>query len=251
MNTGDIIGLLDLGNSRYKWTTTAALDAGRVQRLPYAAEAPCEAIAQALRDEQVDRWIVASVKGADFDCCLTDALRRGGIGPVGFLRIPACPPFELAYTVPQQFGIDRYLDLLGARAHHPLPCIVIDAGTAVTFDALDANGDHLGGCIFPGLHMLRQALGRGTRLISINPAAEAELWARSTQAGVNGGTLFGLRDACRGLIARMRDQLGAPATAIWTGGDADLLRDASDTSSRIDSLLLFRGIRASLPAPCQ
>ncbi len=240
------IGLLDLGNSRYKWTTRIALDAGAaaLAKHPYAAIDPVAELAARLRQVPVMRWAIASVKGREFDTGLAAAL--ADLEPV-FVRIPTPPALPLAYREPRQFGIDRYLNLLGTVARYAPPLIVIDAGTAVTFDALDHNGVHLGGCIFPGLNLLGASLAQGTRLVQTDPSAVPTLFARSTAAGVNGGTEAGWLEACHGITRRMTQALGPEKVSlIWTGGDAARLHLGSDASSQVDSRLLFHGLRASL-----
>ncbi|MGF1644613.1 MAG: type III pantothenate kinase [Thiotrichales bacterium] len=239
------LGLLDLGNSRYKWTTLAALEADRLepQKRAYVTDSAAMELAANLSATPVERWVVASVKGADFDAALSRALAGC---QVDFVRIPANPPLPLAYHEPRQFGIDRYLNLLGALQRYTPPLLVVDAGTAVTFDAVDTQGAHLGGCIFPGRNLLSASLKSGTRLVQPDPAAVSSLFARSTAAGVNGGIETGWYEACHGIVRQMAREIGTPTQVVWTGGDGSRLHDANDASSHIDSRLLFRGIRASL-----
>ena len=236
--------LLDLGNTRYKWIAAADLAAAEPRKQPYASDDPAARLcAEVLARSDCRRWVIASVREEAFNQAVAAAFKARGIIDIEFVTIPARPPFALAYQDQQQFGIDRYLNLLAARQRYPLPLIVIDAGTAVTIDVLDQAGDHLGGVIFPGLALLRRSLGQGTDLIAASEAMPVKLLGDSTASCVSGGAWYGFHGALHGIVDAMRQTLGGRATIAATGGDAGAVAAAFPAEApAIDSRLLFEGL---------
>ncbi len=237
--------MLDLGNSRYKWIDAGLLEKQMPVARPYAGEDAAEALCREIMTSTSDTyWRVASVRGRAFNDALARAFERAGGKRLDFVEIPPQPPFRLAYADPGQFGIDRYLDLLATRVAYRCPAIVIDAGTAVTIDALDAAGDHAGGIIFPGLRLLRRSLGQGTDRIALETEAPSALFGDSTASCVSGGVFYGLQGAVRGIVGAMAQHLGGRATIITTGGDAGVIVSAlSAHDPVIEPKLLFKAMK--------
>lgn len=127
------------------------------------------------------------------------------------------------YRQPAQLGADRWAALIGARGLTPNAVCIVDAGTAVTVDMLSAQGDFLGGTIFPGLSLLRQSLVQGTQFVLTVDGRSTESFGQSTQDGVAAGTLLGLVGAIERLIDEYRRILGKPFEIFLTGGDGVLL----------------------------
>lgn len=127
------------------------------------------------------------------------------------------------YRRPEQLGADRWAALIGARGLTNSAACVVDAGTAVTVDALSASGEFLGGAIFPGLRLLRDSLARGTEAIAATEGNAADCVGRSTEDAVAAGTLHGLAGAVERLIDEHRHALGEPMAVFLTGGDAPAL----------------------------
>ncbi len=229
---------LDLGNSRFKWAEEGL---SRIEARVYPDVRPeagmLEAIGPALENV---RLVIASVRGDAFNRRLADALTTQGVN-FGFLRTPELPGFRPAYRRPADFGVDRALNLIGAARDYPLPVLVVSAGTAVTFDLMDAGGRHLGGCIFPGLGLLRRSLLTGAEAIGA-VAGEGELLAEGTAAGAAGGTRAGFLAAVQGIAGEMVAKTAGNVTILLTGGDAALIHEHLALPSRVDSLLLFKGM---------
>jgi type III pantothenate kinase len=127
------------------------------------------------------------------------------------------------YDDPTSLGADRWAALVGARGLTPAPACIIDCGTAVTVDALAANGEFLGGAIFPGLALARAILAHGTAAVQPPPGSDASCLGRSTADAVAGGTLFALAGAIERVVREQQVQLGGAARVLMTGGDAPLL----------------------------
>lgn len=231
--------LLDLGNTRFKWILRKNLGKGPVRRASYAEGNPVETVINALSQGPVfDRLLVSSVRSSAFNA----ALQLRYPQKIQMIRITDSELMPLAYEDTSQFGIDRYLAALGARECYSLPLIVVDAGTAVTFDVVNAKGAHLGGCIFPGLQLLRQSLLNGTEGVENIDSIGAQLLAKSTAEGVAAGTLTGYGAGVEGVIQALQASLNGAANVILTGGDAELLQECLTRPVPVDPLLIFHGM---------
>ena len=135
-------------------------------------------------------------------------------------------PIRLDYKTPSTLGADRIADACGAAAMHPgEPCLVIDAGTCITVDFIDANGVYHGGAIMPGLGMSLQALHTYTArlpLIDLANVTKAPVLGRSTEESILAGTLGATLLALAGYVALYKGK--APGLRVLlTGGDAGQL----------------------------
>ncbi|MEM8599030.1 MAG: type III pantothenate kinase [Bacteroidota bacterium] len=172
-----------------------------------------------------------------------------GVTP-GQVRADGPLPIGMAYETPHTLGADRIAAAAAAYALHgrdeanaPRPVLVIDAGTAVTLEVVDAGGTYLGGAILPGLRLQRAALARGTaQLPAVPPVAPPSAIGTSTTTALQAGIVLGLIGAIDGLLTRTIKQLeGAPAV-VATGGSAPLL---AHHLARIDLLaphLVLQGV---------
>ena len=148
------------------------------------------------------------------------------------------------YDDPGQLGIDR---IVGAAAAYKLyggPACVIDFGTATTFDAVSADGCHLGGAIAPGIGIAAEALfQRAAKLPRVEYEHPASAIGRNTRQSLQSGLLYGYVGLVEGLIARFRAELGSGMKVVATGGLADVI--AAETAA-IDILaprLMLDGLR--------
>ncbi|MCK7498150.1 MAG: type III pantothenate kinase [Comamonadaceae bacterium] len=137
-----------------------------------------------------------------------------------------------SYVPPERLGADRWAALVAARARGAGAMCVVDAGTALTIDALDAHGVFRGGVILPGVALQRAALAHGTESVGAAAMAFGGCLAHDTAAAVAGGTLYGLAGAVDRVLDEQAQQLGEPATVLVTGGDGPrllpLLRHAAE-----------------------
>jgi type III pantothenate kinase len=143
------------------------------------------------------------------------------------------------YRDPESLGADRWVGLLGARGLTERACVVIDCGTAVTIDALAADGVFAGGVIIPGLQLWRASLSNGTAGIAPIVGSDASCLARTTADGVAAGALFGLAGAIDRIVNEQERVLEAELEVLITGGDAPLLMPRlSRTAVEIPDLVL-------------
>ncbi|MEM9997854.1 MAG: type III pantothenate kinase [Bacteroidota bacterium] len=194
----------------------------------------------------VPRQTVRAVKTVEAVCGTTpNEVRADGVLPIA-----------LAYETPHTLGADRIAAAAAAHVLHgcaasdtPRPVVVIDAGTAVTLEVVDAGGTYLGGAILPGLRLQRTALARGTaQLPAVPPVAPPSAIGRSTTTALQSGIVLGLLGAIDGLLDRIARELATAPFVVATGGSAPLL---ARHLGRIDALaphLVLQGVRL-LTAP--
>jgi type III pantothenate kinase len=164
-------------------------------------------------------------------------------------------PVVLAVENPREVGPDRLLGVVGARARHEAPLIVIDFGTATTFNCLDAGGAFVGGAIAPGLGIAVDALlSRAARLFRVELVRPPEAIGRSTITNIQSGVVYGWAGLVDGIVERMRKELGGEPAVIATGGLVSLIAEATRSIQHVYPDLKLEGLRllyehAAGPAP--
>tara|TARA_B110001454_G_scaffold107362_1_gene101013 strand:- start:1263 stop:2060 length:798 start_codon:yes stop_codon:yes gene_type:complete len=146
---------------------------------------------------------------------------------------------------PESVGADRVINVIAAYAREPGDLIVIDFGTATTFDVVDYTGAYKGGIIAPGINLSLDALvSAAAKLprIAIEAPAIASVIGRTTEEQMHIGVFWGYVAMMEGLVARMRAQIGRPAKVIATGGLAVLFNDHTSLFDRIVSDLTIEGL---------
>jgi len=213
-----VILLLDVGNSRVKAATAEAGQLGSVTALAHAGDPA--AVVAALPAQAPQAIAVANVTGADHGQRLADALQaRYGLA-ARFARSEAeCAGLRVAYAQPERLGVDRWLMMLALWCESGRAFGVGGAGTALTYDAVDAQGRHLGGFIAAGLATHLQAVLGATRFPTQALAASyTGGLGQDTEACVRQGAFL----ACVGALQRGA-QLQPDAPQVLSGGDAALL----------------------------
>ncbi len=141
-----------------------------------------------------------------------------------------------------RLGSDRWMAIVGARSLSNNPLCVIDCGTAVTVDMISADGEHLGGCITPGLRAMRSALQRTTHQLPEIALQGAAPFGLSTDTAIAGGTRYTLAGAIDRLIGEAGAQLGPNMQATITGGDAQAILPLLHTPCQLEPKLIFKGL---------
>ncbi len=145
---------------------------------------------------------------------------------------------------PAQLGADLAAGAAGALGTYPLPCILIDMGTATTVCVIDRNGCFLGGAIAAGVRLTLQALASGTAALpALHPAAPKNVIGRNTADCMQSGIVFGTAAMLDGLIDRMEDELGEEATVVATGGLSREIIAHCKKDIVYDEHLLLNGLR--------
>jgi type III pantothenate kinase len=238
--------LFDVGNTRLKW---GLLENGHIRRTGSVTHRRLQdsgfAPLTTRLPRRVDRVLASNVSGANFATRLSGVIGiHCGIG-IHFVRSEK-KGFGLtnSYKQPRRMGVDRWVAMIGARSEFRGALMIVDAGTAVTIDAIDKNGVHLGGQIIPGLAVMGNALRSDTSNITAArrtprvPAPGMAVFANNTDGAIVSGAV----NAVCGAIDRAAKVLrsdGYRAKIVLTGGDASrILKQLGDKVLHRPNLVL-------------
>jgi type III pantothenate kinase len=144
---------------------------------------------------------------------------------------------------PSEAGADRLVNAIGAHAVYPGDLIVIDSGTATTFDVIAADGGFEGGVIAPGINLSMEALhAAAAKLPRVAIRRPDKTIGRDTVGAMQAGVFWGYIALIEGLIIRIREEWGRPMTVVATGGVASLFQGATEAIDHFDSDLTIRGM---------
>jgi type III pantothenate kinase len=154
---------------------------------------------------------------------------------------------QIRYDNPREVGADRIVNSVAAFTKYGGPAVVIDFGTATTFDAIGANGDYLGGVIAPGIRISMDALfNRAAKLprfeLAVPPGLEGVI-GKNTVESMQAGFIFGFAGQIEGIVGRMREELGGQCRVIATGGLASLIATHAAVIEVVDDNLTLDGLR--------
>jgi type III pantothenate kinase len=145
---------------------------------------------------------------------------------------------------PREVGADRLVNAVAAYARFGGACIVVDFGTANTFDVVSADGEYLGGIIALGIEISLEALTeRAARLPKVDLREPRGLIGKSTVDAIRSGVVYGVAAQVDGIVRRVRDELGEEVEAIATGGLAEYIVPHTETIDEYDDLLTLTGLR--------
>lgn len=220
---------MDVGNTRIKW---------RHQEMSRTSVADSLEILEAqwrdFPDQRISRVFGSCVRGKQ-QAGAIDLLSRDvfGLGVGWQVSSAQSCGVTNAYSNPLSLGVDRWLALIAAHARFPEhTCIVIDAGTAITIDLLEANGRHRGGLIMPGARTMLSSMGKADQLfpdVGINllaAAASPEALTSNTRDALVSGSIFAVQGGVKAVIEKQCRQIGAKIEALpilITGGDLAML----------------------------
>ncbi len=219
--------LMDVGNSRIKW---GVLDDGAIRRTGHIAHDRIRneglAALTSRLPRRVDTVFVSNVAGPAFATRLSGVVGMHCNAEVHFARSEreACGVTN-GYRQPRRLGVDRWVAIIGAWGEFEGPVLVVDAGTALTIDAVDSSGTHLGGQIIPGVGMMAASLATdtsdipATRRIAPNQQRDLAMFAGSTTGAVGHGALNAVTGAVERAAEVMYEHRDDP-DVVLTGGDA-------------------------------
>jgi type III pantothenate kinase len=151
---------------------------------------------------------------------------------------------RILYDTPRDVGADRVADAVAASQIYGTPVIVVDLGTGTVFDAINSDGDYVGGAIAPGLGIASEALfRRAAKLYRVELSRPKTAIGRNTITAMQSGILFGYVGMIEGIVARMKEELGAESKVIGTGGYAEILCKETEVFDAVNPDLTLHGLR--------
>ena len=197
----------------------------------------------ALRFESVDGIIIASVV-PPLDSSLALMAERYFHTQALFVTHATDVGLTIRYDHPQEVGADRIVNAVAAFEKYGGPCVVVDLGTAITFDAISAKAEYLGGVIAAGVGISIEALfSKTARLPLVNFREPAQLIGTNTIASLQSGLYYGALGAIDGIVDRLVEELGPETRVVGTGGQAGLISRGSRRLKVIDEGLTLEGLR--------
>jgi type III pantothenate kinase len=150
----------------------------------------------------------------------------------------------ILYENPKEVGADRIVNAVAAFERYSSATIVVDFGTATTFDYVTGRGEYVGGAIAPGLGISMNALvEHAAKLYRVELARPRDVVGRTTVGAIQSGLIFGYTALVDGLVARIVRERGEKTRVIATGGWADLIAPESETIEEVDEFLTLKGLR--------
>jgi type III pantothenate kinase len=151
---------------------------------------------------------------------------------------------KILYENPSEVGADRIVNSVAALHKYGGPCVIVDLGTAITFDAISANAEYLGDIIAAGIGISAEALFiRAARLPLVDFRKPATVIGRNTVASMQSGLYYGAIGAIDGMVERLVEELGPDTRVIATGGHAGMIAGGSRYIRHVDENLTLEGLR--------
>ena len=242
-NTNVVFALIDAGEIKARWRI--ATDPRRTGD-EYAVWLHQLLQLEGHKKEAVDAVIIGTVVPRALHNLEVLARKYFKVEPIVAGQGRAAWPIGFDVDEPQNVGADRALNAIGAHAKHPGDLIIIDFGTATTFDVVDASGAYKGGIIAPGINLSLDALvsaaAKLPRIAIEAPAGDLSVIGRTTQSQMLIGIYWGYVAMLEGLTERMKRELGRPATVIATGGLASLFDKHTNVFDAIEPDLTIQGL---------
>ena len=239
-NTQTVFGLFEGEHLAANWRIATRRDATRDEMGALLRSLFLEAE----RDRrQVDGVIVSSVVPELDEVIAQTSRRYFDLEPV-FVGPGVKTGMAILYENPHEVGADRIVNAVAAQARYGMPVVVLDFGTATTFDVVTAAGEYLGGVIAPGLGVSADALFRkAARLHHVEVRKPQRVIGRNTEQSIRSGLFHGYCAMVEGLVARIRQELGQEAPVVATGGIAAVFAKELGFLAGVDANLTLEGLR--------
>ena len=150
---------------------------------------------------------------------------------------------SILYNNPAEVGADRIVNSVAAYEKYGGPLIIVDFGTATTFDAVSKKGEYMGGAIFPGVQLSMEALFKNAaKLPRVEMAEPDHVIGKSTVESIHSGTIYGFVSMIDGMVSKIQEELQQKARVIATGGIVDLIASKAKSIDTIDPFLTLEGL---------
>ncbi|CAD6876443.1 type III pantothenate kinase [Methylomonas fluvii] len=236
-----MILLVDIGNSRLKWTQAEAGVLKPTIFMDYRQADFPERLREFWLSIPAPKQVaMASVSENALTILLVDMARALWPGVELIMPQSSQTAFDVknAYTEPEKLGVDRWLALQAAHRYYPGDTCVVDCGTAITIDFIESDGRHLGGLISPGLFLMKKSLADNTAALPFSEDQADTSLAIVTAAAINNGTLL----AAAGLVEAALARQPKAYQLVLSGGDGDMLARHLAVPSIVDGGLVFKGL---------
>jgi type III pantothenate kinase len=239
-NTNIVYGLFDAQRLAYQFR----VETGRGRTADeYAVVLTSLLAMHGVRPDQIDAAVIASVVPA-----LTERMTHLVTRAFGKEALVVGPGIRtgmsILYENPREVGADRIVNAVAAYEKAKGGVIVVDFGTATTFDCVTPKGEYLGGVIAPGIEISAEALfARAAKLPKVEIAKPPKVAGRNTVHSMQSGIVYGYVGLVDGLVERLREELAYPCAVIATGGLARLITPLSRTIQEADEVLTLTGLR--------
>ncbi len=201
---------------------------------------------EGLTPDDVDGAIIANVVPPTMYALTTLCTRYFKVAPLVVGEPGVDVGVEVRIERPDQVGADRLVNAVAAFAEHGGPLVIIDFGTATTFDVIGAEGAYEGGVIAPGVNLSLEALDRAAAKLPRIALKEAprRVIGQATIPAMESGAYWGYVGLIEGLVTRIKDEYGHPMKVVATGGLASLFAGATPCIDAVDPELTLRGLLA-------
>ncbi len=239
-NTNVVLGIFDKGQLTHNWRLTTSVSR--------TADEAYIIISSLCKAKQVD---VSRINGVaigsvvpDMTSVFADMVRDNFKVTPYEVRADTTPSLKILYRDPSAVGADRICNAVAGFAKHGGPLIVVDFGTATTFDVINEEGEYLGGLITPGIELAQKILHqRASRLPKVRLHFPEKVIADTTETSIQAGLLYGAVDKLEGLCRRIWDELGQRGKIILTGGLAPYIAEHSKMIDKVEPFLVLEGLR--------
>ena len=232
--------LIDIGNTR---TKSAIADGTDFQAMPPVANGNLRSAALWTNTQRVDSiWIASVASDATNDIVSAAVADRFGMKPRFVSSGAEACGVRNAYENPERLGVDRFLALIAAHASTKRDAVVASCGTALTLDAIDATGQHLGGLIAPSPWLMQAALRKETARLSDAVETDAAEIATNTHAAISSGTWLAAVALVERFVKQTSIRLNGTPQLWLTGGGSERLGALLAPSYRTEPNLVLRGL---------
>jgi len=237
-NTNTVLGLYEDGKLRRHWRLTTRREATS-DEIALSVQGLLDSLSPGVAPRDV---IVASVVPS-LGFPIRQAFRQlFRLEPL-FVEPGIKTGMPILYDVPQEVGADRIVNAVAAHARLGGPCVVVDFGTATTFDVVTARGEYAGGVIVPGIAISAEALfEKAARLWRVEIRRPERVIGKTTAGSIQSGLYFGYLSLVDGVLDRIAREIGARPRVIATGGLAELFGGGSERIEEVDPLLTLTGL---------